>query len=60
MLAKIALILLVVLAVIAFAGKWAEKLLPRRKGPEVRAAHKCPRCGAWQVEGQPCICEEKS
>ncbi|QDL92295.1 hypothetical protein FDP22_11215 [Paroceanicella profunda] len=59
MMAKIALLLLVVLAVIALAGKWAEKILPRRKGPEVRAARKCPQCGAWQVEGVPCICAEK-
>lgn len=58
MMAKIAILLLVVIAVIAWVGKWRERLFPREtREKRVQRAHPCPRCGTFVAEGHRCGCD---
>jgi len=58
MLAKLALLVLVFFAVIAWVGKWRVKLWPDRK-PRI-GVKRCPDCGAPLAGDTGCPCGWKS
>ncbi len=53
--AKALLLLVLVGLLVVMAGRWLRDALPGKPGGRaIETAAKCPRCGAYRIDGQPC------